>query len=205
MTETETEFHSDSVSLPSTSHIYWLSFSRTEQISQILWNVLYCLQNFKFSDDSFAWDSDCQSFTSGSSLWMCPSNTSLLFINSQVCSDFLTLLAAWEISRPTVRNRFERDVCSQVSREVSKSSIFSAIFRKHGHHGINLSHKSMRQSGSVVNRHANVGRSRICILSRSVVFYSRFLCGDLFGYSAYSYKFCRMKEIYKNGRISKLM
>ena len=60
MTETETEFHSDSVSLPSTSHIYRLSFSRTEQISQILWHVLHCLQNFKFSDDSFAWgwDSD---------------------------------------------------------------------------------------------------------------------------------------------------
>ena len=115
------------------------------------------LQNFKFSDDSFAWD--CQSFTSAStSLWMCPSNTSLLFTNPQVCSDFLTLLAAWEISRISVRNLFERDVCSQESREVSKSSIFSAVFRKHGHQGINLSHKSMRQSGSLVTRPSNVGR-----------------------------------------------
>ena len=48
-----------------------------------------------------------------------------------------------------------------------------------------------------------VGRSRM--LSRSVVFYSRFPCWDLFAYSAYFYKFCRMKDIYKNGKISKLM
>ena len=134
--------------------------------------------------------------------------TSLLFTNPQVCSDFLTLLAAWEISRISVRNRFERDVCSQVSREVSKSSISSAIFRKRGHHyasfiHYNLSNKSMRQSGSLVTRLSNVGQWRI--LSRSVVFYSRFLCGDLFGYSAYFYKFCRMKDFYKNRRISKLM
>ena len=82
-----------------------------------------CLQNFKLSDDSFT--RDCQSFTSAStSLWMCPSNTSLLFTNPQVFSDFLTLLAAWEISRISVRNRFERDVCSQVSRDPSFPPFF---------------------------------------------------------------------------------
>ena len=179
-----------------------LCFSRTEQISQILWHVLHCLQNFKFSDDSFAGVWDCQSFTSAStSLWMCPSNTSL-FTNPQVCSDFLTLLAAWEISRISVRNRFERDVCSQVSREVSKSSIFSAIFRKR-------TWASWDKSFPQVNAAVLLPDSPMLVdsrmLSRSVVFYSRFLCLDLFGYSAYFYKFCRIKDIHKNERISKLM
>ena len=199
----ETEFH-----LPSTSHIYRLGFSRTRQISQILWHVLAKFQAFRWQtkDHSFAWDW-VSLIPRRWALWMCPlSNSSPLFANPQTCGDFLTLLAAWEISRISVRNRFELDVCYVRKYRYLNPLTFPPFFEYNAAHGImgyNLTHKSMRQSGSLVTRLSNVGRSRI--LSRSVVFHSRFLCGNLFGHSAYFCIFFQMKYFYKNGRISKFI
>ena len=73
----------------------------------------------------------------------------------------------------------------------------------HGHHGINLSHKSMRQSGSPATRLSNVGRLTH-VVTLGCLLFKISLFGSLW-YSAYFYKFCRMKDIYKNERISKLM
>ena len=90
-----------------------------------------CLQNFKLSNDRQKMIHSPE-FQFPRRAFECAPPILLYYlpIIPEVCSDFLTLLAAWEMSRISVHNRFELDVCSQVSK--SSATPFLPFFENMG-------------------------------------------------------------------------